>query len=442
MPPSFTRIRIVSYNAWLLPTAPWVHNRVNSVIDRLKHALTTGFELPTGDTDGREITVVALQEAWAWRVGLTWPLHYFLYLLQSFLFRFNLVHGGHEPILLRALILPPLFAMSLLQAYVPVLRQILWSPKQRIANGLSNTIPDENLKFAVTHSEPSFLQQSSWTFSPTLMDSGLLTIASISPDQSGFVAFPRSDNDEAVARKGMLWARWGDCVVINTHMTFVNKYQSRQRHKQTIQLAFLCASMLDPGPTVYCTNVDPHEPSLHGGGGPVEMKAPVSNVFIVGDLNTVFDSQTVDGDEHSVPVVNNGRGYKGRHSPNTYIAPWLSKHSALDRWKQIFVRVDPRMCVRRLSGDDPTCEDGTVDHVLCVSLGVSEHTYESVSCETYSDMHCECSDHSAIAVEAHLAPTVYGSKRWSHDSTDTTHPQYSMDTCRSHYPNNKCQPQY
>ena len=44
---------------------------------------------------------------------------------------------------------------------------------------------------------------------PLVMDSGLLLCASQPADESGFVPYGRAGNAEAVALKGMLWARFG-----------------------------------------------------------------------------------------------------------------------------------------------------------------------------------------------------------------------------------------
>jgi len=55
---------------------------------------------------------------------------------------------------------------------------------------------------------------------PAIMDSGLLMVANRPPDGSGFEPFAWTPpNGEAIANKGMLWARFNSVVVVTTHMT-------------------------------------------------------------------------------------------------------------------------------------------------------------------------------------------------------------------------------
>ncbi|MGB1606733.1 MAG: hypothetical protein ACPIOQ_79130, partial [Promethearchaeia archaeon] len=169
-----------------------------------------------------------MQEAWAFRAGLFHPLLLLLAHVESALLECGVARGGHEPwpvAALKSLLLATLLVVNLLvQGWLPLLRAVLWDPKPQISAALR----EAGLLHSVSGTE-EFRAQSQWPggpwgaggTGPVLMDSGLLICSSHEPDSAGFVPFGAKGNSEAVAWKGMLWARWNDLVVLNTHMTFV-----------------------------------------------------------------------------------------------------------------------------------------------------------------------------------------------------------------------------
>ena len=88
------------------------------------------------------LTLVAVQEAWAYRCGLLYPFVWLWHQLQAALLRswwchnhLNIV-GAHEPALLRVPVQLLHVVLCLLQPLwhlVPPLRRVLWDPKRRIA---------------------------------------------------------------------------------------------------------------------------------------------------------------------------------------------------------------------------------------------------------------------------------------------------------------------
>eukprot|EP00188_Purpureofilum_apyrenoidigerum_P001049 Plantae.Rhodophyta-Purpureofilum_apyrenoidigerum.ctg15349.p1 GENE.Plantae.Rhodophyta-Purpureofilum_apyrenoidigerum.ctg15349~~Plantae.Rhodophyta-Purpureofilum_apyrenoidigerum.ctg15349.p1 ORF type:complete len:337 (-),score=41.30 Plantae.Rhodophyta-Purpureofilum_apyrenoidigerum.ctg15349:37-1047(-) len=82
----------------------------------------------------------------------------------------------------------------------------------------------------------------------TVVDSGLLILASQKPANYGFEPFPRTSvrGEEYLNNKGLLWAFWtGDkasTLVVNTHLTAQEyEYESRYEHREggNVQLHFL-----------------------------------------------------------------------------------------------------------------------------------------------------------------------------------------------------------
>ena len=85
---------IVTHNTWLIPFgAPWMLGRAGRLID---HQCAVVQRL-RDEAPEDPLVIVALQELWAFRAGLFWPLLWLMGVLQSALLRAGLVHGGHEP---------------------------------------------------------------------------------------------------------------------------------------------------------------------------------------------------------------------------------------------------------------------------------------------------------------------------------------------------------
>ena len=195
-----------------------------------------------------------VQEAWAFRAGLFHPLLLLLAHVEAALLECGVARGAHEPwpvAALKSLLLATLLVVNLLvQGWLPLLRAVLWDPKPKISAALR----EAGLLHSVSGTE-EFRAQSQWPggpwgaegTGPVLMDSGLLICSSHEPDSAGFVPFGAKGNSEAVAWKGMLWARWNDMVVLNTHMTFVNADGGVQRQRQREELAGLVSFLLKHG---------------------------------------------------------------------------------------------------------------------------------------------------------------------------------------------------
>ena len=134
--------------------------------------------------------------------------------------RLGVVIGRREPtwytLLKSALFLALAAMVQLFQTWMPLLRHVLWDPKRHIQKRLSDSAALTWSTSGVT----AFDAMPPWRWPICLMDSGLLTCASHSADDSGFVAFARAGSAEHPVLKGMLWARWGSLAVINLHMIF------------------------------------------------------------------------------------------------------------------------------------------------------------------------------------------------------------------------------
>lgn len=211
------QVRLVSYNTWLIPfKGPMFLSRgAERCAPALVAAVRDLEPEPVASQGGAAVLRLALvQEGWAFRVGVAWPLFWLLGCMEGALLRHGIVRGGQEPwavaaikgVLLGAMVVVNL----LLQGWVPLLRNVLWDPKPQMAAALKRAgLPFE------TSGVYFFRSLSQWrrgSLQPALMDSGLLTCSSHAPDASGFVPWDAKGNSEAAAVKGMLWARWGDPV--------------------------------------------------------------------------------------------------------------------------------------------------------------------------------------------------------------------------------------
>ena len=148
------RVRIVSWNLWLIPFGgPWCLGRVQAIERCLcRHVGSMLADPGVEDCLG----IAALQEAWAWRAGPLYPLVWLEAALQKRLLS-SLFRGDREPLALRAI-----FALSrvvqLAGALVtsvcapPLLRAVLWSPKPVLAASLRRA----GLPHAAAAGESSF----------------------------------------------------------------------------------------------------------------------------------------------------------------------------------------------------------------------------------------------------------------------------------------------
>ena len=128
---------IVSYNLWLIPFGgAWCLGRA----DRCTNALVAKANQLRPVASSSELVVVAVQEAWAFRVGIFWPLLWLLSRSESAMLRSRLVAGAHETLAHKFLkdVIFALTALSVLvvQSWIPLLRRVQWNPKLRMASTL------------------------------------------------------------------------------------------------------------------------------------------------------------------------------------------------------------------------------------------------------------------------------------------------------------------
>mmetsp|Transcript_8184 Transcript_8184/g.24625 ORF Transcript_8184/g.24625 Transcript_8184/m.24625 type:complete len:339 (-) Transcript_8184:444-1460(-) len=109
----------------------------------------------------------------------------------------------------------------------------------------------------------------------TVVDSGLLMLATEKPASSGFEPFPRTSvsGEEYLNNKGILWAFWVDdkvgTLILNTHLTAQGyAYEMRHEHREdgAVQLHFLYK---------FLKTLETRFSGI----------APRLDVFVVGDLN-------------------------------------------------------------------------------------------------------------------------------------------------------------
>lgn len=369
------RLHLVTHNVWLIPFGgPWFLGRAKRCIENLGYAVDALCEASKSKSSEQsetlEITVIVAQEFWALRVGIFWPLLWGLAKFESFLLQQGYANGSHEYRiywLLKSLILLVVAVISLLiQTWIPILRWVLWDPKDDAATafrqqfGLGWTISGAS-KFR--HTPP-------WELSPpVLMDSGLMLSSSIPPDNHGFVPYSKKGNHEAIAMKGVLWARYGYVGIVTTHMTFFNKDVGQERGSQQRQLLAVLASLL-------------------GLSGAKSIEQPVDQIILAGDFNHCLEEQTTSLDPGPGP---------GEGSPSVFRRPWLPTHASVGKLIEV-LEMDGNLKVRRLSGLQPTCEDGTVDHIFQITRqhgGALDCSVEAMV--VTSDDKCRYSDHCMIS---------------------------------------------
>jgi hypothetical protein len=328
---------IVTHNTWLIPFgAPWMLGRAGRLID---HQCAVVQRL-SDEAPEDPLVIVALQELWTFRVGPFWPLLWLMGVLQAALLQAGLVHGGHEPLLLRIAVLAP----AALCSWLP-LPFGLWDPKPRFARALAAAGVPHAVGLRRASLEP-MLGCRRWP--PPLMDSGLLLCTSRPVDESGFVPFPQSGSPEDWVNKGMLWARLGSLAVIVTHMS--NERATAYRAPQRAALGELSARLLRlPG---------------------------VERVLVVGDLNHRQGGSAAKCAGHVDDVL-----------------------AALARGGDVGGAggSGELLEAKRLSCDEATNEDGCIDHVVCVRRRGSPPLRPSES-RVVDDLSRHVSDHNLLYV--------------------------------------------
>ena len=227
------RINVISYNLWLIPfSGAWNFGRVNRCRDRV------AFECAKLEREApSDLQIVALQEAWAFRAGLAYPLLWLMHKFEAFLLGLGLC-GGVEPGLW-TLAKNAASALAALWAWVPGARRILWCPKWRFVEALGQLgLPWHASGRGAFAAHPNFARP------PLLMDSGLLLLGSREPDACGFEGYSRAESSEAPANKGLLWAAFGKLGLVATHMTFQFDDGGASRGRQRAKLANRVAALL------------------------------------------------------------------------------------------------------------------------------------------------------------------------------------------------------
>lgn len=94
------RLNIISHNVWLIPFAgPWFLGRAARCAENMAAATAKLQQQKQGQED--VITVVALQEVWAMRAGMFWPILWLCSYVEQLLLQLGIVNGGYEPMLYR-----------------------------------------------------------------------------------------------------------------------------------------------------------------------------------------------------------------------------------------------------------------------------------------------------------------------------------------------------
>lgn len=98
------RLNIISHNVWLIPFAgPWFLGRAARCAENTAAATAKLQQQKHVGAEGQEdvITVVALQEVWAMRAGMFWPILWICSYVEQLLLQLGIVNGGYEPMLYR-----------------------------------------------------------------------------------------------------------------------------------------------------------------------------------------------------------------------------------------------------------------------------------------------------------------------------------------------------
>ena len=318
-----TSVALISHNLWLIPfVGAWNLGRADRCTDGLVDAAN---EL-SAQAGGDALVIVAVQEAWAYRAGVFWPILWLWSKFEAFLLGAGWASGRREPLLLvvvKGFFMLIVAVVNLIfQSWVPLLRNVLWNPKPRLAASLKSR---SSLPYHIDAVAP-FCSLPPWGRPVCLMDSGLHLSASRPADESGFVGWCRENSGEAVALKGMLWARWGGLAVVNTHMTFEYADGGATRRKQQAALAGLLATLLGaPLPAPHAT-----DPACDLASVP---RGACSAVLLIGDLNHALPSQCTSGPPGPLPP----------DAPCAYSYPWLPADASLDGFEEALRRgVAPR----------------------------------------------------------------------------------------------------
>jgi hypothetical protein len=288
------RINIISHNLWLIPFAgpcflgrheKCAINLANTTFSRKKSEGQPEEE----DDEEPPLVIFAVQEAWAFRCGLLKPVLNVVSFSQSYYLKrrtsptVDVVYDHHcglrikscDPLWLKIFSLLVqtfmlfthvfllLFSNELLDAISGI-----YCPKRNISKVIKQSFYDmgcfdctkvwdsemgklaghnlfrndgnKDSSSAFTSSSASAILSSApnsmsyWPFQP-VMDSGLLVVASQTPDEHGFEPYD-PHGTESFVNKGMLWMRFGDLVVINTHMTAEKSEFSKNLQNDQMQL--------------------------------------------------------------------------------------------------------------------------------------------------------------------------------------------------------------
>lgn len=381
------KVGIISHNLWLIPIpiAAWPLGRKTRCAANLSQAAHDTV-IAAGD---KSLVIVAAQEAWAFRTGFLWILVYIWSKFEAVLLSIGYA-GAHEPLWNRVpktLVLIVVIFQSWVTMWLPFMGRVVWDPKLELASTLrsSGAMPWSTSGVrALSMSVP-------WSWPPIWLDSGLFLSASQPPDESGFIAYERKGGPVDMVLMGMLWGRWGSLGIVNTHMTFENSDGGIVRRGQQLKLTCIIAALLgkrDDAITFFGASME----SLFLTDLCGSSDGKCSTVILVGDLNHSLPEQT------TCDVIGEAPSGMDRE-PSRYTKPWVPAHASLDGLINN-LKLGGQLRARRVSGDEPTNEDGTVDHVIMVTPSSEMSPYECVIdpsfIKTVPDIHADISDHLLI----------------------------------------------
>ena len=373
-------VAVVSHNVWLIPFGgAWQLGRTERCVDAL---VTAASELQAQTGSGTTLVIVAVQEAWAFRVGIFWPALWCASRFEALLLRHRLVSGCREPTwykVMRSALLLTIAAMTfVVQAWVPFLRGKLWNPKPRIASALKHRA---SLRWE-SDSAHAFRSLPPWSWPHCLMDSGLHLSASAPADASGFVAFARAGSNESMALKGVQWARWGDLAVLNTHFVFDPNEGSERRRMQREALAQLVGVLLglegQRGTELL------YDVRCGLSGVPASSRT-CHAVLITGDFNHALRAQCTSGAPGSLPTG---------PSPSMFTKAWLPEDAALD------------YLLDALAQGGAAQVRATSPHICVCCSPRQTYSYQPPHAHAYAHAFCTCLLLSHAHAYAHASPDL------------------------------------
>jgi len=162
-------------------------------------------------------------------------------------------------------------------------------------------------------------------------------------------------------------------------MTFVNNDGGADRGEQQVQLRRLVQRLFAG--------------EVGADAGKQQRGAGVATVIVAGDFNHCLPAQCWGASGPSAAKAPPPPTAPGAGSPSVYRGAWLPQHADVD-WLLHVLECDGEFRVERVSGDEPTCEDGTVDHILHITKASGGSQCAVLASEHAPDPVCVHSDHT------------------------------------------------